>query len=151
SDYEAWQKHLPASKSVFGSVGYARVCEEFRRSSARLYVVASSNAAICYPLLLRSTHDLPFETSMSTRWDSTTPDFTGPLLAGADDRVLGAFPRLCDALFRSERIVAEFAHLHPWASAQSALDKNACFYNRDIVWVDLSLSPDDLWRYQFQH
>jgi lipid II:glycine glycyltransferase (peptidoglycan interpeptide bridge formation enzyme) len=47
--------------------------------------------------------------------------------------------------------VAEFAHLHPWSSAREVLDQNACFYDRDIIWLDLTLSPDDLWRNQFQH
>jgi lipid II:glycine glycyltransferase (peptidoglycan interpeptide bridge formation enzyme) len=64
---------------------------------------------------------------------------------------VNAFPSLCHSLFRSEGIVAEFAHLHPWSSAREALDPNACVYDRDIIWLDLTLSPDDLWRNQFQH
>jgi len=132
-------------------VGYARVCEKFRGASPRLYVVQSDYASISYPLLLRSTKDLPFNPTLSARWDSTTPDFTGPLLTGADDRVVGAFPSLCDGLFRSEGIVAEFAHLHPWSSARATLDPSACFYNRDIIWLDLTLGLDELWRDQFQH
>jgi hypothetical protein len=151
SDYEAWQKYLPASRSVFGSVGYARACEEFRKSSPRLYVVASDKASICYPLLLRSTQDLPFQATTSARWDSTTPDFTGPLLVEADTRIVGCFPSLCAALFRSEGIVAEFAHLYPWTSMRAVLDQNACFYNNDIIWVDLTSSVDELWRNQLQH
>jgi lipid II:glycine glycyltransferase (peptidoglycan interpeptide bridge formation enzyme) len=72
-------------------------------------------------------------------------------MTGTDDDVLRAFPRLCDALFRSERIVAEFAHLHPWSSARDVLDPEACFYNREIIWLDLDLSLDELWSSQFQH
>jgi hypothetical protein len=113
--------------------------------------VASNSASVCYPLLLRSTTGLPFETTASIRWDSTTPEFTGPLLAGSDDRVVDAFSSLCHSLFRSEGIVAEFAHLHPWSSARVALDPNACFHDRDIIWLDLTLSADELWRNQFQH
>ncbi|HKD79597.1 MAG TPA: GNAT family N-acetyltransferase [Candidatus Angelobacter sp.] len=150
SDYEMWQKYLPASQSVFGSVGYARICERYRESSPRLYVVASENASICYPLLLRSTNRLPFTASTSTMWDSTTPDFTGPLLAGTDDRVVEAFSRRLEALFQSERIVAEFAHLNPWSNARMLLDPQGLVYNRDIVWVDLSLSLEELWDKQLR-
>jgi len=116
-----------------------------------LYVLASDEATICYPLLLRSIADLPFENSTGTKWDSTTPDFTGPMLTGDDDRVVQAFPSFCKALFRSAGIVAEFAHLHPWSNALALLDPHACFYNREIVWIDLTLGLDQLWHDHFQH
>ena len=151
SDYEMWQKCLPASRSVFGSVGYARICERYRESSPRLYVVASENASICYPLLLRSTKSLPFAAGPSAKWDSTTPDFTGPLLMGTDDCLVEAFPGRRDDLFQSEKIVAEFAHLYPWSNAQAMLDAQGFAYNRDIVWVDLTLSSEELWRKQVRY
>src|SRR5215831_16060646 len=146
SDSELWQKYLPANQSVFGSVGYARICERYRESSPHLYVVASENASICYPLLLRSTNGLPFAASPGAKWDSTTPDFTGPLLMGTDDRIVEAFSVRRDALFQSEKIVAEFAHLHPWSNAAAMLDAQGLAHNRDIVWVDLTLSLEELWR-----
>src|SRR5215469_5753382 len=139
SDFELWQKYLPANRSVFGSVGYARICERYRESSPRLYVVASEHASICYPLLLRSTSDLPFAARPSAKWDSTTPDFTGPLLIGTDDRIVEAFSGRRDALFQSEKIVAEFAHVHPWSNAEAILGTQGLAYNRDIIWVDLTL------------
>lgn len=151
SDYEMWQKYLPASRSVFGSIGYARVCEQYRESSPRLYVVASENASICYPLLLRSTNALPFAAGPDDKWDSTTPDFTGPLLTGTDDRLVEAFPRRRDAVFQSEKIVAEFAHLHPWSAARAVLDPQGLVYDRDIVWVDLTLDSEELWRKQLRY
>jgi serine/alanine adding enzyme len=70
---------------------------------------------------------------------------------GADDDLITAFPALCSALFQSEGIVTEFAHLHPWSSARAVLNPNGCVYNRDIVWVDLTLSSEELWRQQLQH
>src|SRR5215472_362637 len=151
SDYEMWQKYLPANRSVFGSVGYARICERYRESSPRLYVVASENASICYPLLLRSTDGLPFAAGPNDKWDSTTPDFTGPLLMGTDDRIVEAFPGRRDDLFQSEKILAEFAHLHPWSAAQTMLDPQGLVYNRDIVWVDLTLDSEELWRKQVRY
>ena len=150
SDYEMWQKYLPPSRSVFGSVGYARICERYRACSPRLYVLASENASICYPLLLRSTNGLPFA-GPNDKWDSTTPDFTGPVLMGTDDRIVEAFPGQRNDLFQSEKIVAEFAHLHPWSSARAVLDPQGLVYNRDIVWVDLTLDSEELWRKQLRY
>src|SRR5262249_14708804 len=151
SDYEMWQKYLLASRSVFGSVGYARICERYRGSSPRLYVVASENASICYPLLLRSTNGLPFSAGPSAKWDSTTPDFTGLLVRGWHVRLVEAFPARRDDLFRSEKIVAGFADLYLWSNAQAMLDAQGFAYNRDIVWVDLTLSSEELWRKQLRY
>ena len=145
ADRDEWRNYLPASRSVFGSLGYARICQAFRSAAPRLYVVESGEAAIAYPLLLRSLNDLPFQVETSARWDATTPDFTGPMMTGSAPELAAAFPNLRNALFTREGIVAEFAHLHPWSQARIILDEG-CDYNRDIVWVDTSLSPEVLWR-----
>src|ERR1700678_2912708 len=79
SDRDAWRRYLPANRSVFGSVEYAGICERFRGCVAQLYVVKSETASICHPMFLRPVSDLPFKADVGGRWDSTTPDFTGPL------------------------------------------------------------------------
>ncbi|HTC92062.1 MAG TPA: GNAT family N-acetyltransferase [Terriglobales bacterium] len=150
ADQDAWRKYLPVSSSVFGSLGYARICEAFRNCSPRLYVVESGEAAIRYPILLRSLGDLPFAVSTRAKWDSATPDFTGPLMLGSEPELSAVFPELRNTLFQQEGIVAEFAHLHPWSNAQAVL-QNGCAYNRDIVWVNVSHSPETLWRDHFEH
>jgi len=150
ADQSSWRKYLPEGRSVFGSLGYARICETYRNFSPRLYVLESGNAIICYPLFLRPLADLPFNSASSGKWDSGTPDFTGPLMYGSDCRLASVFPAHRDALFQTEGIVAEFAHLHPWSNAVTVLADGSA-YNRDIVWVDVSLSPEKLWRDQFEH
>jgi hypothetical protein len=147
ADQDSWGQYLPASRSVFGSLGYARICHSFRSAVPHLYVVESGEAAIAYPLLLRSLADLPFPVETKAKWDTTTPDFTGPLMSGSGSVLAASFPKLRNALFEREGVVAEFAHLHPWSQARTVLELEAgCEYNRDIVWVDTSLSPKDLWR-----
>jgi hypothetical protein len=150
ADQDAWRKYLPAKRSVFGSLGYARICQAFRGASPRLYVIESGEAAISYPLLFRSLADLPFRVGTRARWDTTTPNFTGPLMSGNGPDLAAAFPNLRNALFEGEGVVAEFAHLHPWSQYQTEL-KDGCNYDRDIVWVDTSLSPEDLWRNHLEH
>jgi hypothetical protein len=151
SDHDAWRAFLPESRSVFGSLGYARICNTFRKAHPHLYVVESDGAAICYPLLLRPMSDLAFPATETAKWDSSTPDFTGPLLRGFDHRMNVAFPNLCHAFFQINGIVSEFAHLHPWSDARDLLDSKSIVHNRDIVWVDLTLDPEVLWSDHFHH
>ena len=140
SDKEEWRKQLPASRSVFGSVEYATVCEKFRGFVPRLYVVKSDVASICHPMLLRPVSDLPFAVSVGGKWDSTTPDYTGPLVHGRDDDLFEQFSYLHAAFARGHGIIAEFAHLHPWSGGRELL-REGCEYNRDIVWIDVRQSP----------
>jgi lipid II:glycine glycyltransferase (peptidoglycan interpeptide bridge formation enzyme) len=49
-----------------------------------------------------------------------------------------------------EGIVAEFAHLNPWADGKSILQEGAA-YDRDIVWVDTTLTPESLWASHIDH
>jgi len=149
-DPDAWRKYLPESRSVFGSLGYARFCEAHRNFSSRLYVVESKYVTIAYPLLFRSLRNLPFRLETNAKWDATTPNFTGPLISGDEPGLVDSFPILRDALFQGEGVVAEFAHLHPWSQARTLLGEG-CDYDRDIVWVDTTLSPEDLWRTHIEH
>jgi hypothetical protein len=150
ADPEAWRKYLPARRSVFGSLGYARICQTFRNASARLYVLESGEAAISYPLLFRALADLPFPAETKAKWDAVTPNFTGPLVSGSGWELATAFPAFRDALFEEEGVVAEFAHLHPWSQTRTVLGEG-CEYDREIVWVDTSLSLEDLWRNHLEH
>jgi len=70
---------------------------------------------------------------------------------GTDNRLVQAFPGRRNDLFRSEKIVAEFAHLYPWSNALAMLDAQGFAYNRDVVWVDLTLSSEELWRKQLRY
>jgi len=144
-----WEKHLPARRSVFGSIGYARICERFRNCSPRLFVVTSANESICYPMLLRSTDVLPFAGVHRGMWDAGTPEFTGPLHHEGNKPLSLAFRERCDAAFDSEKIVTEFAHLNPWADNSDLLHASNVYFDREIVWVDVSQSPEVLWRDHF--
>ena len=150
SDEDGWRGYLPANRSVFGSLEYAKICQSFKNVIPRLYVVESETASICHPMLLRPLADLPFEADIAGKWDATTPDYTGPLLQGADRNLESLYSDLHGAFARDAGIVAEFAHLHPWSGGRDQLGEG-CVHNRDIIWVDLGLSPDQLFRNQFDH
>lgn len=84
-------------------------------------------------------------------WDAGSPEFTGPFSYGVNKQLSFMFRKRCDAMFRSERIVSEFAHLNPWSDNSHVLESNFVHYDREIVWVDVSLNPDDLWSGHFAH
>jgi hypothetical protein len=144
-DSDAWNRLLPPGKSVFGSIGYARICAAFRKCTPRLYAAELNHAAICYPLLLRPLSELSFAGGTDGIWDATTPEFTGPMAFGVEPVLAENFSSSRDKAFRKEGIIAEFAHLQPWKEAATRLfGVNEC--NREIVWVDSKTSPGELWR-----
>ena len=147
---DAWRRWLPASRSVFGSLGYARICESFRGSVPRLYVVEMDSGSICHPLLLRPLHDLPFQIEVRSQWDAGTPDYTGPLETGSISESLETLQQRRREMIRREGIVAEFAHLHPWSSGRKLLGDGSS-HDRDIIWIDTTLSDEDLLRKHVEH
>jgi len=102
-------------------------------------------------MLLHSTDELPFAGVHRGMWDAGSPKFTGPFGRGVTKQFSLTFRKWRDAAFRSERIITEFAHLNPWTDNPHLLESTCLHYNREIVWVDVSLNPDALWREHFTH
>ena len=149
-DAAEWQRLLPSDRSVFGSHGYARICERFRGVSPRLYALETKSGAICYPMLLRTLATLGFASGVKAQWDAATPDYTGPITHG-DGIVLKDEFRTCrEALMIREGIVTEFVHLHPWCAHQDLLGVGSSS-DRDIVWIDLAHPPEQTYAEQFAH
>lgn len=146
---ELWNKYLPSARSVFGSYGYAKISQTFRDYTPRLYIVESGENTISYPILLRSILNLDFKTDVQGKWDSTTPEFTGPIAFGNASAEL-PFWSLRDGAFQQEGIISEFAHLYPWRDYAASLSTGR-EYNREIVWIDTQLTTDELWRKHFEN
>ncbi len=149
-DQEAWEAAAPAHVSVFGSVGYARVVQKHTGYPARLFVVSSDEGRIVHPFFLRPVSNLPFAARYASYRDTLTPEYTGPMELGATTPDLRyAFVQYWNQYCEDERIVAEFAHLHPAHRHTGLLCANDVHYNRDIVVVDLTLSDSDFWSRSF--
>lgn len=143
ADAEAWNAALPPARSAFGSIGFARARERAAGVEPRLAVAGSGSARVAYPLDLRPLADLDLGAVLdSGRWDAASPPFTGPFVDGPGPA--DALRDELEGLFRDEGVVTEFAHLHPWASSRGLAP--AAAPDREIVWVDLRLDPEDLWR-----
>src|SRR5262249_37848246 len=64
----------------------------------------------------------------------------------------GSGPSFADrfaAYCREQRIIAEFAHLNPWHASEECLEPSCVVPNREIVYVDLSWSPEQIWAKSF--
>ncbi|MEJ7875626.1 MAG: GNAT family N-acetyltransferase, partial [Solirubrobacterales bacterium] len=121
-DADEWERALPASRSAFGSLGFARAQEREAGASARLLVSERSVT----PLLLRAIPGTDL-------FDAATPPFTGAIGLGAATSLA------------AEGIVTEFDHIHPWdASAPPEAEAD-----REIVWVDTTMEPEQLRRESF--
>src|ERR1035437_547516 len=146
---ESWRSLLPAGQSIFGSYEFARIQEQYSRRIANLFVFDDDQSRTVYPFFLRSLSELPFSQIAGAIWDAATPEFTGP-----SNISQASAARFCDAvhqLFCELSVVTEFMHLNPWSDAGQMLTGGELCFNREIVWVDTTLSEDKLWQNHFSH
>src|SRR5690606_19433661 len=104
-------------------VEFAAVQEKQTGYPVRLFVYSAGSVRVAYPLIMRSTADLPFQEGGLQRWDTRTPEYTGPvLLAPLNLAQAQDFIKRFNTFCRETGIIAEFAHLHPWNEWQPLLD-----------------------------
>ena len=147
-----WRSLVPASKNVFASMDYALITEQHLFYHAALFVYRYHGTLVVYPLFLRSLAQLPFSDDFHAGvWDSASPPYTGPIcISNSDEAWETPFCHSLRECFSSNRVVAEFAHLHPW-NAFTGSGTGNLQHDRDIIYVDLSLSADQLWKKSFAH
>ena len=152
-DATAWRAAVPSYESVFGSVEYATIKQEYTDYLARLFVWRDGDLTIAYPLFVRPVETLPFaDGGLGDFTDTFSPEYTGPLLRGpADRRAKAAFRRRFARYCEEEGIVAEFAHLHPWRWRLGLLEPDDVMFDREIVYVDLTWSEERLWQESFTY
>ncbi len=147
---DRWRTLLPARKSVFGSVEFASIAERQWGGTARLIAYRSRDRhdSIVYPLFLRAISELPVGGCVPPgAWDAASPEYTGPLALEPIAESTGhAFRRLFDEYCRANLIVTEFAHLNPWRAAADACWQENTHLDREIIFVDLVQSEEELWR-----
>ena len=152
-DEARWRQLLPARGGVFGSVEFARIQQRHTGGDPRLFAVTASGGEIVHPLVLRPVSELPFgDGPASPLHDAATPPYSGPLHRGPLDA--DARSAFADALARwcaDTAVVTEFGHLHPWRARTELLDPAGVEADREIVYVDLTLDPESLWRDSFTH
>lgn len=152
-DESRWRELLPARESVFGSVEFARIQRRHTGVEPRLFTLRSRAATIAHVLHLRALAELPLAASFeAARFDAVTPPYTGPFgSAAATDGDRRAFGSALDAWCAETAIVSEFGHLHPWKARTELLDASSLEHDREIVYVDLTLDEERLWRDSLTH
>ena len=145
-----WRQLLPASATVSGSVEFARIQEQHSSRVGRLIVVETDNGAVSYPVLLRPLSELPFPRfGAPEQYDSVTPEYTGPLNLSVHEAQ--GWSAAVHHAFGELGVVSEFMHLHPWNRSEKALVGGVVQLNREVVWVDTTLSDEQLWREHYNH
>lgn len=148
-----WNSVLPVQESAFGSVQFASVVQEHLGYQPRLYVLQDRTALIAYPFLMRPIRSsLLSEETCGHESDTASPDFTGPLARRTPTLSLAVeFPKRLSTFLRSQDVVAEFMHLHPWKAFTRALSGNCLQFDREIVYIDLTWPEEQLWQRSFTH
>jgi len=151
SDCDGWNRILPPNRSVFGSHAFMSIAAGHNKYEPRLLVIEDCDGMIAYPYFLRSTCTLAFANGIAA-FDSMTPEFTGPVVTGLTSTDLRlSFRTAIEVEWLKKGTIAEFAHLHPWGEQDGLLEPAFIAYDRDIVWIDVSLSHEVLWQEHFSH
>jgi serine/alanine adding enzyme len=150
---DRWRELLPPSASVFGSVEFARIQQRHAGVEPRLFTLGSPGATILHPLHLRPVRELPFAgPSADALFDASSPPYTGPLAdTPPEPATRAAFEEALESWCADAGVVTEFEHLHPWNARTELLDAERIELDREIVYVDLTLEPERLWRESLTH
>lgn len=152
-DGERWRAVLPVGESVFGSVEFARIQQRHGGGDARLVTLGAPDGRIAYPLFLRAVDELPFaDRAAAGLFDAATPPYTGPFAPRSpDEDVRAAFQEALSRWCTEGGVVSEFGHLQPWRARAELLDRPGPELDREIVYVDLTEDPEELWRRSYTH
>jgi serine/alanine adding enzyme len=72
------------------------------------------------------------------------------VLAGGTNTNSGTFVQAFHEFCLANRVVSEFARLHPWRDVANVLEASSILENRDIVYIDLNLPIEEILR-SFTH
>lgn len=143
TDGALWRKIVPLDLCVTASVEYLRICEQQTKWPARLFVIEDQNQPLlAYPYLLRATEPDALGANAA---DICTTEYRGPLWLAQSTPNRERFKELFDSHCRQQRIIAEFAHLNPWSAPHELLEKEGLRTDREIVYVDLTLTEEEIW------
>lgn len=151
-DEEGWRAALPAQRSAFGSVEFARIRHRHAGVEPRLLVLDAPRGPIAHGLHLSPVPELGPGDAAPGLWDAATPPFCGPRSAREPDAPTAAAFRDALARWAAEAgAVTEFDHLHPWSACTTLLDGDGIELDREIVYVDLTLDDEEMWRDSYTH
>lgn len=152
-DFQRWEalwRGIPHA-DIYFSPHYAQIYERNGDGHARCFVYRSDNCTAIYPFLLRRINDLePFRNLEECRDIATPYGYGGPLCSICDEtllpqlmsKFLKAFHEYC----RGNRIVSEFARLHPFLGNHRFLPNSHTVFHHKTVYIDLRQSERELWK-----
>ena len=152
-DVQHWEHLCQAipGADVYFLPQYAQIYERKGDGVVNCFVYRSTSGLVLYPFLLRRINDIsPFH-DVEECWDITTPyGYGGPLYTSSDEASLlqlrDGFLETFHAYCRENRIVSEFARLHPLLGNHQILPESSKVFHHETVYIDLQQSEQDLWK-----
>ncbi len=117
----------------------------------RLFVYREGAAALAYPFIMRKVNDIPWLKGRLEQnfYDITSPyGYGGPLASqGVDDKFKRGFYQSFSEYCEKNNIITEFIRFHPLLGNQRLVtDMMKVERASSVVFVDLTLSEEDIWR-----
>jgi hypothetical protein len=148
-----WNEVLESLRhDIYHLPGYLDLEAKRTGSAARAVLIEEGDRALFLPYVIRRCDSLFGETVASDALDASSPyGYPGPLLnqpaAGAPEFVRRALEALKE-VWRSQSVCSAFVRLHPVLNDrfQERCPDLACRRLGGTVSIDLTLSPDELWR-----
>jgi hypothetical protein len=152
-EFRRWEdlcQNIPHA-DVYFLPQYAQIYERKGDGTAHCFVYCSADGMVLYPFLLRRVNDLALFHDVEECWDITTPyGYGGPLYSSIDEaslpQLVRGFLENFHTYCREQRIVSEFARLHPLLDNHRILPRPNKVLHHETVWMDLEQSDEQLWK-----
>lgn len=159
NELNKWERYYNrlSSKGVYHRPKYIKTIETHYRDPAELFILEyDDNNFIYYPYFKRSLSSLPFakycDFDTSAYFDIVSSwYYGGPILEGNNESVVDelvvSFGKAFSEYCRASNIVSEFIRFDPYLKNHSYFEKLfPISKNRDVVYVDLKQTEDDIFQ-----
>jgi hypothetical protein len=152
-DVQHWEhlcQGIPGA-DVYFLPQYAQIYARKGDGIAHCFIYRSANGLVLYPFLLRRVNDVSLFQDADECWDIITPyGYGGPLYSSTDEaslaQLITGFLESFHTYCHKQRIVSEFARLHPLLDNYRFLPETNKVFHHETVYIDLRQSERDLWK-----
>ena len=152
AEWKAWLARAKCT-DVYFTPEYAQIWAGIEGGTSHLFVFEDRETVFIYPIRLRSIAEIQGLSDFSGWYDITSDYGYGgpyvvfekgaPLQSGFIQKALSAFEETC----KDHHVIAEFCRFHPLLQNHQLVENQykPIFCNK-TAWIDLILSPEEIWR-----
>lgn len=136
-------------QDIYFTPEYYSLYQHNGEGDARCFVYEEGGNVVLYPFLINSITPLGYKLDKEYYDIQGAYGYNGIITSSRDAEFIARFHENFDAYCQENDIVAEFTRFHPLLNNQElASPQMRTFYSRHTVYLDLSLSLDDIWTKQ---